>query len=159
MRGTSPHAIISEYQLKKPAMQGIEVKQVTQLKVIVSHTPGALAKIAEALQKADVNIEGGCHTEGSDDTMPFRLIVDKPDVAKKTIEALGDPVTLEQSISVQAMDDKPGFTAAVARALGDAKINIEAIYLSSSGRGGHGTIYISVDSANLAQAILLLKGI
>lgn len=137
-------------------MSGITVKQVTQLKVVVDHVPGSLARVAEVLAKADVNIEGTCHTEGSDETMPFRMVVDKPDVAKKAIEALGDPVTFEQCLSVQSMDDRPGFIAAVARKLGDAKINIEAIYHTSSGRGGHATIYISVDPANLKKALELV---
>ena len=134
----------------------MEVKQVTQLKVIVEHAPGSLARIAEALQKADVNIEGMCHTEGTDETMPLRLVADKPDVAKKTIEALGEPVTFEQCLSIQNLDDKPGFIAKVARTLGNASINIEAIYHTSSGRGGHARIYISVDKANLKKAMQLL---
>jgi hypothetical protein len=140
-------------------MAGISVRQVTQLKVIVDHVPGSLARVAEALYKADVNIEGTCHTEGSDETMPFRMVVDKPDVAKKTIEALGNPVTFEECLSIQSVDDKPGFIASVARTLGDARINIEAIYHTSSGRGGHATIYISVDPANLEKARALIKAI
>ena len=137
-------------------MSNIEVKAVTQIKVLIGHVPGSLAKIAEALAKADVNIEGTCHTEGTDDTMPLRLVVDKPDVAKKTIEALGDPVTFERCLAIQSMSDEPGFIAKVARTLGDAHINIEAIYHTSSGRGGHATIYISVDSANMEKALPLI---
>ncbi len=140
-------------------MSELIVKQVTQLKVVVDHVPGSLAKVAEALQKADVNIEGTCHTEGTDETMPFRMVVDKPDVAKKTIEALGDPVTFEQCLSIQSMDDRPGFIASVARKLGDASINIEAIYHTSSGRGGHATIYISVDPSNIDKALQLVQTI
>ncbi|MBI5456162.1 ACT domain-containing protein [Candidatus Kaiserbacteria bacterium] len=140
-------------------MAGITVKQVTQLKVVVAHVPGSLARVAEALQKADVNIEGTCHTEGTDETAPFRMIVDKPDEAKKAIESLGEPVTFEQCLSVQSEDDKPGFIARVARKLGAASINIQAIYHTSSGRGGSATMYISVDKANLPKALELLKSL
>jgi hypothetical protein len=140
-------------------MTGIAVKKVTQLKVIVSHEPGSLARVAEALQNADVNIEGTCHTEGFDDTMPFRMVVDKPDVAKKVIEALGEPVTFEECLSVQTVDDQPGFIAKVARVLGDAKVNIEAIYHTSSGRAGHATIYISTDPSNVDKALGLIESL
>lgn len=136
----------------------VEVKQVTQLKVILDHVPGSLARVAEALQKADINIEGACHTEGTDETMPFRLIVDKPDEAKKVIEALGEVVTFEQCLAFRVQGDKPGILARIARTLGDAQINIESIY-ASAGRGSSGTVYISVDPANLERALQLTKSL
>ncbi|TSC86442.1 MAG: ACT domain-containing protein [Parcubacteria group bacterium Gr01-1014_8] len=139
--------------------RAFEFKVVTQLKVVLDHVPGSLARVAEALQKADINIEGTCNMEGYDETMPLRLVVDKPDAAKKAIEALGEPVTIEQALSFRSLDDKPGFIAAVARKLGDAKINIQSIYHTSSGRGGEATIFISVDKANLERATQLMQSL
>jgi hypothetical protein len=130
---------------------------VTQIKVVLSHVPGSLAQVVEALRDANVKIEGMCNMEGYDDTMPLRLIVDKPDGAKKAIEALGEPVTFEQSIEVRSHDDKPSFVADVARALARESINIEAIFHASSGAAGGATIFIAVDSGNVSRAIEALS--
>jgi hypothetical protein len=137
----------------------VDVKKVTQIKVVLEHVPGTLAKVAEALTRADINIEGTCNMEGSDETMPLRLIVDKPLEAKKVIESLGDAVTMEECISIHNQDGGPGLIAKVARALGDASINIESIYQTSTGRGGDATTYISVDKANLDKALQLIASL
>ena len=98
--------------------------------------------------------------EGYDETMPLRLVVDKPDVAKKAIEPLGEPVTMESALSIQTLNDKPGFIAKVARKLADASVNIESIYHTyTSGRGGDATIYISVDKSNLERSMRLMKSL
>jgi len=136
-----------------------EAKQVPQLNVVLEQVPGSLAKVAEALQRADVNIDGLCNIEGSDDTVPLKLLVDKPEVAKKTIEALGSPVTIEQCIAIQLLEDMPGFIALIARTLGDAKINITSIYQTSSGRGSVAEVYITVDPSNTEKALELLKAL
>jgi hypothetical protein len=136
-----------------------EAKQVPQLNVVLEQVPGSLAKVTEALQRADVNIDGLCNIEGSDDTVPLKLLVDKPEVAKKVIEALGSPVTIEQCIAIQLLEDMPGFIALIARTLGDAKINITSIYQTSSGRGSEAVVYITVDPSNTEKALELLKAL
>ncbi len=141
------------------AMKVGTVKQVPQLNVVLEQVPGTLAKVAEALQKADVNIDGLCNVEGGDDTVPLKLLVDKPEVAKKAIEALGLPVTMEQCIAIQLLEDMPGFIARIARALGDAKINIVSIYQTSAGRGSVAEVYITVDAAYLEKAMQLLRAL
>ena len=139
--------------------RGMIVKEVTQITVVIPHVPGSLARITEALRDADVNIEGTCQQEGSDTSMPLRLVIDKPIDAKKAIEALGQTAEFEPCISVQAGDDKPGFIARIARALGDAKINIQTIYHASAGRGSAARMFISVDKSHYGHALKVLSAL
>src|SRR6185436_13896812 len=82
--------------------RGIVVKEVTQVTVVIGHLPGSLARVADALQAADINIEGTCVQEASGQMAPLHLVIDKPLDAKKAIEALGLEPSFEPCLSVQA---------------------------------------------------------
>jgi hypothetical protein len=139
-------------------MGTISVKSVTQLNVVLDNVPGALAKVAGSFASGGINIEGICRTQSSDSTVMERFVVDQVDAAKKALGSLGNTFTEEKILSLWCVD-QPGIIAKVAKAFGDAGINIENMYSSSAGKMKDTVLYVGVSSGNFAKAEGIAKGL
>lgn len=127
------------------------VRIVDQINLMLVDGPGVLASVAEALQKAGVNIEGSSAIKVGG--VGVRLVVDNVEAAKAAIGSMGT-MTTQKTIAVKFEENKPGMIAKAARALADAGISIENFYHAASG-----SLFVIVDDAMTEKAAEALKAI
>ena len=116
---------------------------ITQLVCAMPTKVGLLADIAEALAAADVNVTAMCAYE-SDDRGEFMLVTSDNAKATQALEAMGGEVTTQSAVAVD-MPDRPGALAEVARAIGDAGINIQYTYGSTTQQESATIIFSTAD--------------
>jgi hypothetical protein len=123
-----------------------------ELRVTMADQPGSLAKLAEALGKAGVNIEAisAATAGGSGD---IRILVADTAAARKALEGAGVKVAGEREMTFVDLEDKPGSLAGTAKKLADQSINIDAVYVVS-GTGGKKQLAIGTsDTAKARSAV------
>jgi hypothetical protein len=90
--------------------------------------PGLLAEACEALGRAGVNIDGCCELEGY-----FHVLVEDVVGARRALEACGCDVGRETDVLVVDVEDRPGAAGEVLRRIADAGVNVNFLYLTTSG--------------------------
>lgn len=125
------------------------MKVVLQLSIKLPNTPGALARMSDALRAADVNIEALFCTRESEET-GVHVVVDDPETAKMVLRDLGDVTTLD--VLAIPIKNKPGAIANIARMCAGNQINIDNIYATSSGKDA--MVYLIVDDLEKARKVL-----
>ncbi len=120
----------------------------TEFIVQVEDRPGALAALTEILARNAINIlaihASSCIGEGV-----VQFVPDNPDATTEALRHAGfDYVT--QTVLLVTMVDEPGALARLSRALADAGVNINAVYISVSGQ-----LVLDVDDRAKAQQIAL----
>jgi hypothetical protein len=119
-----------------------------ELRVSMEDKPGALAKLAETLAKAGVNIEAisAATSGGSGD---IRILVADTAAARKALEGGGIKVAGEREMLFVDLEDRPGSLAATAKKLADQQVNIDAIYVVGAAGGKK---QLAVGTADVAKA-------
>lgn len=119
-----------------------------ELRVTMEDRPGSLAKLAETLGKADVNIEAisAASSSGSGD---IRILVADTAAARKALEGAGIRVQGEREMLFVDLEDKPGSLGSTARKLAEQNVNVDAIYVV--GQAG-GKKQLAIGSADVAKA-------
>lgn len=122
--------------------------QLKELRVSMENKPGALAKLADALAKASVNIEAisAATSGGSGD---IRILVEDAAAARKALEGAGIKVAGEREMLIVDLEDRPGSLAATAKKLADQQVNIDAIYVVGAAGGKK---QVAVGTADVAKA-------
>lgn len=125
----------------------------TELRVLLDDKPGSVAAVAEALGKAGVNIDAlaGMPTGGGKGDI--RVVVTDAEKAKTALEAAGQKVDRSREVLVVDLADKAGELARTARALANAGINLDSIYLIGQS-GGTKKIAFGVPDVAKAKAAL-----
>jgi hypothetical protein len=121
-----------------------------ELRVTMEDQPGSLAKLAEALGKASVNIEA-ISAETSTGSGTIRVLVADTAAARKALEGAGVKVEGEREMTFVDLEDRPGSLADTARKLASQGINIDSIYVVS-GTGGKKQVAIGTDDTPKARA-------
>jgi hypothetical protein len=109
----------------------------TDLEIVLEDRPGELARVGEALGNAGVNIEGiaGFGFEGRG---IIHLLVEDAAAATSALESAGVSVNRESEAMVTELPagaaSRPGEMGRMARAVADAGINFQAIYLATNNR-------------------------
>jgi len=106
---------------------------IKQISIFSENRPGRLAAIAHALGEEKVNILAFSIAEANGFGV-VRALVDHPQKAHDTLQALGFNIAFTDVIAVK-MKDQPGGLYEVAKILGDSGINIEYSY-AYSGKDG-----------------------
>lgn len=105
----------------------------TNITISLEDRPGALAKAAQALGEANVNIEGICgQTVGGQGVI--HLLVEDLDGAKSALSGAGIQVQTTEEMLVLGVEDKPGVLGRVTGELAEAGINIHTAYLATATR-------------------------
>ncbi len=115
------------------------------------HKPGELARALETLSTANVNILAFCGY-GHGDTASMHFVVDDDAVATAALKSARIEFETHRVVAITA-GSGPGQGARFARALADAKINIEYAYASTSGKGNSTAVF---GVRNLEQALKVL---
>lgn len=121
------------------------------LTISLEDRPGTLADLGEALGKAGVNIEGICGigVEGRGIT---HVLVEDASKARQALEAAGIKVEGEADAIVADMSkdaDEPGALGKAARAVADAGVNVQVLYLATHDRG----VIVTNDNAKARKAL------
>jgi hypothetical protein len=108
----------------------IACERVEQLTVALENRPGILADLCAHLSDSGINVRAMMTLEGAD-TGGMRMVLDKPDEARKILSVSGVTHSTTECLAVR-MPHSPGGLAEVARALSLAGVNIDYIYGSST---------------------------
>jgi hypothetical protein len=130
----------------------LSMESATQLAVFLSNRPGALARVCDALAKAEINI----HALATSDTIDHsvvRMVVSDP---TKALMLFGESgvLALENDVVMIEGDNAPGILARIAERLGKAEVNIEYAYLAASPKADRGLIILRPSDVDKAQRAL-----
>jgi hypothetical protein len=109
----------------------------TDFEIVLEDRPGELARVGEALGNAGVDIEGiaGFGFEGRG---IIHLVVEDAAAARSALGSAGVSVNRESEAMVTELPagaaSRPGEMGRMARAVADAGVNFEAIYLATGNR-------------------------
>lgn len=119
--------------------------------VLLEDQPGALAKLGEALGKAEVNIEGvaGMTVVGRG---LIHILVEEGEKTRRALEANDIDVEEEREVLVVDIQDRPGELGNLARRLAEKGVNIELAYLTADSR-----LVLGVDDEPGARQVLDLN--
>ncbi len=106
----------------------------TDLTIYVDDRPSELARLAEVLGQAGVNIEGFCAVMSGGGQAEIHVLVDEAAEALAALAAADLEVGFEQEVAVVDLEDRPGALGDVSRTLGDAGINLTVAYLATNTR-------------------------
>jgi len=121
------------------------------LTVSLEDRPGELARVGETLGAAGINIEGLCAMTAEGRAVVHLLVEDA--VATRTalegagikVEGEADPIVAEFP---SGQVDQPGAMGSIARAIADAGVNIQVVYLATEDRG----VMVTSDNAKAMAA-------
>jgi hypothetical protein len=122
----------------------------TDLSVSVGDEPGGLAKVAEALGAAGVNIEGLAGLGGGG-TGHIHLLVEDGAAARSTLEGAGLMVEGEREAVVMdvSSEDRPGKLGELTRMAANAGVNLVACYVATRSR----VVFVADDANALRSAL------
>lgn len=128
-----------------------------QLSIFVENKHGRLAEITGLLTEHDIDIRALSIADTTDYGI-LRLIVDKPEQAKKALQEEGFTVSLTNVIAV-AIDDTPGALAKVVKVLCDKEIGIEYVYAFLNPNRGSACVILRVEDNEMASEVLGEAGV
>jgi hypothetical protein len=101
-------------------------KILKQISVFVENKPGRLADVTGVLYEKGINLRAFTIAEAGDFGI-IRMVVDKTQEAYEALKSAGYTVALTDVLAVEVKDE-PGGLYRIAKALGDANVNIEYVY-------------------------------
>jgi hypothetical protein len=121
-----------------------------EFRVLLPNEPGQLAHVGEAFSLRGVNILTVAAIGAANPAVA--LVADKEDIAREVLEELGLGFE-EVELLVLNVPNRPGELSTFATKLGDAKINIESIYLLEAS-GEEAKVALTVSDAARAREVL-----
>jgi len=122
----------------------------TDLSVLVPDEPGGLAKVAQALGAAGVNIEGLAGLGGGG-TGHIHLLVEDVAGVSAALTGAGFSVDAEREAVVLDLsaEDRPGKLGELAEAAANAGVNLIACYVATRSR----VVFVADDAVALRSAL------
>ena len=130
----------------------LSMEPATQLAVFLSNRPGALARVCDALSKADINI----HALATSDTVDHsvvRMVVSDPTHALMLLGEAG-VLALENDVLMIETDNHPGTLARIAERLSQAEVNIEYTYMAATINSDKGLVILRPNDVEKALRAL-----
>ena len=118
------------------------------LVIEVENEPGALAKVAQAISDAGVNIAAATCL-GANDRAELHILVPHADAAKHALALSQLAVTREREVAVVEVDDRPGILADLAGKVAAAGINLDLVYVATGNR----VVFGAADLDGLRRAL------
>jgi len=122
----------------------------TQFEISVRNKPGEIARIAELLGKSSVNIKG-ISTEMGKRKGIVHLITEDENTTRRALSGSGLEFA-EREILEVAIPDRPGELAKLARTLARTGINIDSLFILSTGSSI--TVAMTVDQMEKTKEAL-----
>ncbi len=123
-----------------------------QLAIFLDNRPGTLARVADALAEAKINIYA-ISTSDTVDHSVIRLVVSDYRKALHVSEERGTLVVEDDVLMIDG-DNKPGSLARIAHRLAVAKVNIEYAYCATPPDARKGLLILRVGNAKKALKVL-----
>jgi hypothetical protein len=128
--------------------------QITkQLAIFLDNRPGMLARVADALAEAKINIYAVTTSDTVDHSV-IRLVVSDYQKALHVFEEHGTLVVEDDVLLIEGTN-KAGELARIAHRLADAKVNIEYCYSATPPEAKKGLLILRV--SNPAKALKILN--
>ena len=130
----------------------LSIETATQLAVFLANRPGALARVCEAMARAEINIYALATSDTVDHTV-IRMVVSDP---IKALMLLGEAGTLalETEVLMIETESQRGVLSKIADRLAEADVNIEYVYLAGSRAVGKGLIVLRPSDVEKARHAL-----
>src|SRR5216110_1786654 len=130
----------------------LSIETATQLAIILENRPGALARVCDALAKAEININALATSDTVDHSV-VRMVVSDP---TKALMLLGEAgvLALETEVLMIETTNQPGVLARIAERLAEADVNIEYAYLAGSVRAEKGLIILRPSDVEKGRGVL-----
>src|SRR5213078_5120842 len=103
----------------------LSIETATQLAVFLANRPGALARVCEALAKAEINIHALATSDTVDHTV-LRMVVSDPTRALMLLGEAG-VLALETEVLMIETANQPGVLANIAERLAEADVKMEYV--------------------------------
>lgn len=116
--------LLNKMPLKKGV--GMEEKIIKQISLFAENKPGRLAKVAEKLKSAEINIRAFTIAESGDFGI-IRMVVDRSEAAHRVLHDAGFTVSETEVLGIE-MEDLPGSMSRIAEVLGNANLNLDYAY-------------------------------
>jgi hypothetical protein len=128
------------------------MESATQLAIFLTNRPGALARVCDALAKAEINIHALTISDSVDHSV-VRMVLSDP---TKALMLLGESgvLALENDVVMIESDNEPGTLAKIAERLAAANVNIEYAYLATSPKSDKGLMILRPSDVDKAQRAL-----
>ncbi len=127
--------------------------QITkQLAIFLDNRPGMLARVADALAEAKINIYAVTTSDTVDHSV-IRMVVSDYRRALAVFEERGTLVVEDDVVMVEG-SNKPGEIARIAHKLANAKVNIEYCYSATPPDAKKGLLVMRVSNPVKALAVL-----
>ena len=128
------------------------MESATQLAIFLTNRPGSLARVCDALAKAEINIHALTISDTVDHSV-VRMVVSDP---TKALMLLGESgvLALENDVIMIESDNEPGTLAKIAERLAAVKVNIEYAYLATSPKSDKGLMILRPSDVDKAQHAL-----
>jgi hypothetical protein len=127
--------------------------QITkQLAIFLDNRPGTLARLADSLAEAKINIYAITTSDTVDHTV-IRLVVSDYRKAMQLFEEHGALVVEDDVLMIEG-SNKPGELARIAHKLAEARINIEYCYSATSAEAKKGLLILRVSNPTKALKVL-----
>jgi len=132
----------------------MKMPKLTQLTISCEDRPGALARIAQLLGNAKINILALLATAAGEGGLEgfVGLVVDQPQKAKKALEAAGMRYT-EQPVLQIELPNTPGALGAFVEKVAAKHINITAAYQTSVPGAKKASVVFAVSDFDKAARI------
>ncbi|WP_028583917.1 ACT domain-containing protein [Desulfogranum mediterraneum] len=130
--------------------------RVEQIAVFLENKSGRLAEITRILAENEINIRALSVADTADFGI-LRLIVDKVDAAKESLQAGGFTVGKTDVIAVE-VPDRTGGLASVLDTANDAQLNVEYMYAFVNKSGENAVLIFRFDRMDQAISVLQEKG-
>src|SRR3954468_2545447 len=121
----------------------------TDLVIDIDNTPGALAKVTQAISDAGVNIAAATCL-GPGERAELHILVKHAEAAKHALAiSHGVAVTREREVVVIDVEDRPGVLADLTRKIAQAGVDLDLVYVATRNR----VVFGAADLAALRAAL------
>src|SRR5689334_25426321 len=118
------------------------------LVIDIENAPGALARVADAISDAGVNIAAAtCLGDG--EKAELHILVPHAEAAKHVLAISGVLVTREREVAVVDVVDHPGVLAELTHKIAAAGVDLDLVYIATQNR----VVFGAADIAGLRAAL------
>src|SRR3954468_19658940 len=104
------------------------------LVIDIDNTPGALARVAQAISDAGVNIAAATCI-GPGDRAELHILVKHAEAARHALAiSHGVAITRERDVVVVEVEDRPGVLADLTRRISAAGVDLDLVYIATRNR-------------------------
>jgi hypothetical protein len=129
---------------------------VEQISIFMENKPGALERVTEALDKAEINIRALSLADTSDFGI-LRLIVNDAALAQKVLQEKGFTVKRTDVVAVE-VPDRPGGLHSILAVLSESNTNVEYMYAFIEQSGENAIIIFRFNPMDVAIDVLRKNG-